>query len=216
MIVQIIPAILEKDKQEIVRKIRLVKDLVEQVQIDIIDGKFTDNKTVKIEELAGLNEEVNVSVHLIIEKPIELVEQCQQIGADSVVAQIELMDDQIQFVKTVKEKNIKVGLALDLKTPVDSINDQVIKDLDSILLMAVTAGFPEQRFDNRVLAKIKVLRKKYGFNGDIWIDGGVNQETIKICVQAGANLLAVGSALWTANNLKVTLEELRQLAVAAV
>ena len=216
MTAQIIPAILEKNKQEIVRKIGLVKGLVKQVQIDIIDGKFADNKTVRVGELASLNEEVNISVHLITEEPIKLVGQCQQVGVNSVVAQIELMNDQIQFVKAVKEKNIKVGLALDLKTAVNLINDQVIKDLDSILLMAVTAGFPGQQFDNQVLAKIKTLRKEYGFNGDIWVDGGVNQETIKACIQAGANLLAVGSVLWTTDNLKVTLEELRQLAVAAV
>lgn len=215
LMADIIPAILEKEIEAVEQKIHQVEGLVEQIHIDIVDGKFADNKTIGVEELLDLDGGAELTVQLITEEPIELTEQCAEAGVTTVIGQIELMESQSEFVKAVKEKEMRVGLALDLKTAVDFLEEEIVGELDQVLLMAVAAGFSGQEFDQRVLDKVRLLRQEIGFKGDIWVDGGVNEQTVGACVEAGANLLAVGSALWEAENVVLKLKQLQRLAQRA-
>jgi len=215
MNIQVVPAILEDTREEVEKKMGLVKGLAERVQIDIIDGKFAENKTVEVEELVGVDGDIELEIHLMVEEPIGLVDQCAEIGVGMVIGHIELMKNQENFVRVVRKKEMRVGLGLDLKTAVDFLEEGVWEEVDQILLMAVSAGFSGQKFDRKVLEKIKILRGDYGFKGEIAVDGGVNEETIEDCVRVGANRLSVTSALWQSKEIKEGLERLTRLALKA-
>jgi ribulose-phosphate 3-epimerase len=208
---QIIPAILETEKEAVEKRLKQVRDWVERIQIDIIDGKFANNRTLGLEDLMEINKRIGWDIHLLVEEPIQFVEQCFETEAGMVIGQIELMESQREFIKLVKAKGMRAGLGLDLKTAVDFLEEEVLSDLDQVLLMAVAAGFSGQKFNEKVLAKIKLLRQM-GFEKEIAVDGGLNQVTIEACVKAGADVLVVGSALWQAVDLKKELAKLRRLA----
>jgi ribulose-phosphate 3-epimerase len=115
------------------------------------------------------------------------------------------MGSQQGFVEQAKELGLQIGLAVDLYTPISSVDKSTWSKLDGILLMSVKAGFAQQAFDPRVLPKIEKLRK-LGFKADIQIDGGINVETGRKCIKAGANQLAVGSFLWKGDTVDKGLE----------
>jgi ribulose-phosphate 3-epimerase len=215
MKVQVLPVILEQEKAAVEKKLKRAREWVERVQIDVIDGKFVDNTTVSMEELMEINKQMGWDIHLMVEEPARLVGQCAEAEVELVVGQIELMESQLEFVRLAKEKQLKVGLGLDLETGVDFLDEEVIMELDQILLMAVKAGFSGQKFDKRVLEKIRQVRQ-LGFEKEISVDGGVNRETVEECVKAGARALAVNSGLWQAEKTDLELKRLRRLAEAAV
>lgn len=204
---EIIPAILVAEKEELQRQLTLVRGLVERVQIDILDGVFADNKTVSVEVLQQAHTELLIDVHLMVDNPLGYLNRCDALGVTRVYAQVEQMKDQEEFVESAGDLGMQVGLALDLQTPVVAI-DKLLGHLDGVLLMAVAAGFQGQEFDEGVLEKIEELRGE-GFEGDICIDGGLDEDTIRICLEKGANHFAVGSELWKAKDIKQKLEELK-------
>jgi ribulose-phosphate 3-epimerase len=116
-----------------------------------------------------------------------------------VYGHIERMGNLDEFIELGRELGIEVGWALDLYTPLDDLLPQHLLKADGILLMSVKAGFSGQVFNSLVLDKIKALRTM-GFSQDIEVDGGINDTTIPLCLDSGANLMAVNSAIWHAND----------------
>lgn len=208
---EIIPAILTNNPQELEEKIREVEGLVSRVQIDIIDGVFADNKTISLESLANLDTALLLDVHLMTKDPSLWVEKSVRAMADRVIGQIELMENQEDFVYKVQEAARPVGLAIDLETPVASLDPLLLNNLDVILVMAVKAGFSGQEFDTRVVDKIKELaeiREKDLLKFRICVDGGVNAENIKSIEEAGADEVAVAHSLYDGDvkqNLEILL-----------
>jgi len=215
MEIKIVPGILEKSTEEAEKKIDKIKGLVDEVMIDIIDGKFADNMTIGIEDLVDIDGDIGLGAHLMVDEPIKMIDECVDIGVETVIGHIELMKNQENFVRVVLKKEMQVGLGLDLKTAVDFLEEEILEKVGHVLLMAVPAGFSGQKFDRKVLDKIKILRKDYKFKGSIWVDGGVNEETIEDCVKVGANRLSVTSALWQSKEIKEGLERLTKLALKA-
>src|SRR5687767_13645103 len=120
--VNIIPAILAKDLSEWEDKFDKVKGLVDRVQLDVVDGVFAPNKTIYPEDLVGQElGGVKIDVQLMVDEPIEWLEQCHSIGADRVFGHVERMEDEVLFVAEAQVKGFGVGLALDLDTPVSKI-----------------------------------------------------------------------------------------------
>lgn len=195
MSIKIVPGILESTFEELSLKLLKVSDFSETVFVDVIDGKFVNNETIGMDELMDTATELELYVHLLTEEPIEYLNQCREIGAELVVGQVELMEDQVEFLKKARKLEVKAGLALDLPTPVDFLEGEALTMTDTVLLMGVEAGFSEQEFDVKVLEKIKELRSG-GFSGDVFVDGGVNKETIGLCVEAGANAFSVTSGIF--------------------
>lgn len=222
---KIIPAILATDLEEWNEKVDRVKGLVERVQLDVVDGVFAAKKTIFPEDLVGQQlGGVKVDVQLMVDEPIEWLEQCKAMGAERVIGQIERMEDQVLFIAEAQVKGFAVGLGLDIETPVEKIA-AVIDDLDLVLLMSVKAGEGGQVFDDRVLAKIEAVRKMRD-DVIICLDGGLDVEEIKRCIgaewaeeireeQLHKNLLdvefVVGSHLFEAADIEEKLTELRQL-----
>lgn len=214
MEIKVIPGILESKLEGLSSKLLKASDFSERVFVDVIDGKFSENETVGMDELMDTSTELGLYIHLMTEEPIEYLNQCKELGTELVVGQVELMEDQVGFMDKGAQLELKIGLALDLPTPIDFLEDKALLKVDTILLLAVEAGFSEQKFDVKVLKKIEDLRAN-GFKGDIFIDGGVNQETINECVLAGANAFSVTSGIWKEDNPAKAYRSLVKLAKQA-
>ena len=208
---KIIPAILVKTPEEWQEKIQKIQSLVSRIQIDIIDNRFADNKTIDLTEIKILPE-MKIDVQLMVEEPIFYIEKCRQTEASLVIGQVEMMKNQLEFVEKAKTGKMKAGLGLDLDTEVEKLDKEALLRADHLLLMSVKAGFSGQEFDSRALDKIKRLRSLVGENLEIGVDGGINETNIGSIVEAGANILYIGSALWKMEDIHRALEKLRDLA----
>lgn len=222
--VTILPAILETTKTGFEEKLKRLYGLVDVVQVDIIDGVFAPQKTVFPEDLKVINTAIKFDYQLMVEEPVDWLGRCQTPQARAVYGQIEKMSDPTEFVAKAQFIGFKVGLALDLDTPVERIKDYVW-DLDGLILMSVPAGRGGQEFDDKVLKKIehaRALREDL----PLVIDGGLDLKEIKRCISAewaeelakdelDRNFLdisfAVGKHLFDAPDLKQKLEDLENL-----
>lgn len=204
--IEIIPAILTNDPQEL-REI-LAKceraagpdgPLARRVQIDIIDGVFAKNKTIDPSLLESVETNLKIDFHLMTKDPIDWVERCIRGMADRIIGQIEQMTDQLEFVGKVQEMGAKVGLALDLNTPVSRVDSTILSNLDVVLVMAVKAGFGGQKFDPSALSTVKDLVKIKDQDSTpfkICVDGGETQDVIDDTHFAGADEVAIGRRLF--------------------
>lgn len=214
--IDIIPAILTNDPVELEKKIKLLEGVVDKVQVDIVDGVFADNKTIELEALAEVETGLLVDIHLMTNDPASWVEKSMRVMPDRLIGQIEKMASQEDFVfGPAAMSGIKMGLALDLETPVSAL-DRIISlpSLDVVLVMAVKAGFGGQTFQASALEKVKELgriRSKENLLFKICVDGGVGVQNIRHIAEAGADEVVVGKSLFEgdiASNLNKLLEAL--------
>ena len=197
---KIVPTILAKDISKFEEDLGKVEGFADRVQMDIIDGKFVPVETVMPEVLLSIETMAEVEAHLMVVEPREWVERCVAAGVTTVYGQVEKMTDKLDFITKAEEAGMKTGLAFDLDTPLTGL-DEWVNLVDSILLLSVKAGAQGQEFDDAVLEKIKRVRE-LSSSVTIMVDGGLNEETIKKCLEAGGEKMefAVGSEILTADN----------------
>lgn len=196
--VKVIPAILTNNPQVLKILITKAQSLGDRVQIDIIDGKFANNKTISPEALENIDTSLFIDYHLMVDEPIHWVEKAVRGQGDRLIGQVEKMTSQLDFIKKVGEVGLSVGLAVDLPTPISIIEESTLPDLDVVLLMSVPAGFGGQKFDTSVFAKIKKLseiRSEKGLSFKICIDGGVTKYLIPNLEKLGSDEVAIGRSL---------------------
>lgn len=200
---RIIPAINCQDFNCVKDKLQKAGEFgAEWVQIDIADGKFTKHKTwnnpKNLSDVRGQLSDVNIEIHLMVENPFDVIDEWIEAGAKRIIIHCEAMEFPILIRQLANKfkKNIEIGLAINPNTPVESLMiylpDESVK---FIQLLAVEPGLSGQKFQPQVLDKIKFLKKNFP-NVIIEIDGGINPETAKICKEAGADILAVGSYIF--------------------
>jgi len=149
-----------------------------------------------------------LDVHLMIEHPEKFIEPFVQAGSDMITMHIETISASgFRFQAAgLKKKNIKVGVSLNPATPLGKIKP-VLGAADFVLVMSVSPGFSGQEFIPAAIPKIKALRKI--FKGDIAVDGGVNDSVAGQLIKAGATILASGSYIFGARNVKSAIERIR-------
>ena len=197
--IEIIPSILTNNPQELKEMIHQAEDVVERVQIDIVDGQFANNKTIDPSVLETIDTPLKIDFHLMTKEPIDWVERVTRAMADRIIGQVEMMENQLEFVGKVQEVGLSVGLAIDLDTPIDRLDATITNDLDVVLVMSVPAGFGGQKFDERALDKIKRLdeirvRDKTPFK--ILADGGITLDRIDDARRAGVDQVALGRRIF--------------------
>lgn len=195
----IIPSILTDSSAEAFDLISKCEGVVDRIHIDIIDGQFANNKTVYPEIFQDLNTALMIDYHLMVKKPINWLEKCLLGQVDRVIAQVEMMEDQLAFVTKATELGMQVGLAIDLDTPVSSIDETILTDLDVVLVMSVKAGFGGQQFHPEALEKVKQLveiAKQDATPFKICVDGGETLDTIDDTIEAGADEVSIGRRLF--------------------
>lgn len=215
--VEIIPNITTSDLDEAREKLKKLQKTVKKVHFDIIDAFFATTQTVNFRQLSKIKlpEDLDVCFHLMVGKPSAWIKKLSGLGAKQIIGQIEMMDDQEEFVNLVRAEKMRAGLALDEGTPSEKIKPRLLPQLATILVMTVKAGWKGRRFKKEPLAEVRKLRnlqKKNGYQFKIAVDGGVNEKTIPACVKAGAQLLFIHTAIWKAEDINRQIEALNKIA----
>ena len=195
----------------------IVKELdktnADAIHIDIMDGKFVDNKTWTTSEIIKLTKYSNLplDVHLMVNNPSKYIEDYAMLNTNNITFHYEAVKDVNKVINEIKDYGLKVGIAVNPDTDVKNIYDY-LSNIDIVLIMSVYPGKSGQVFINETLDKIKEL-KDYIFNNNlktlISVDGGINDETGKLCKEAGADVLV--SASYIHNDIKNNIDKLKEL-----
>jgi ribulose-phosphate 3-epimerase len=170
------------------------------IHVDVMDGHFVPNITMGplVVEAVRRSTKLPVDVHLMIENPDRFIEAFAKAGADYISVQVETCPHLHRTIHSIKEAGAKAGAVLNPATELSCL-DWILADLDLVLIMSVNPGFGGQKFIPSSLAKISKLRTRIdqsGYDTLIQIDGGVNSQTVEKVVQAGADVLVAGSAIF--------------------
>lgn len=192
----ITPIIMESDLEEVNRKLGILREKkADRVHIDIGDGLFSDLLTIAPADLQQFDlSGMKMDIHLLVDDPTEWIEESVALNPARLIAQIERMGSQKLFLEQVESYGVEGGLALKIETPIEEIEAEVLTSCKTILLLAIPAGTTGSAFDERVINKIRSLRKVYG--GNILIDGAMNKETYQRVREAGATEAGANSAYW--------------------
>jgi ribulose-phosphate 3-epimerase len=208
--IKVIPAIIAKDIDEIAKKMSLVEPYVDWVQIDVSDGIFTSNVTWnRPEELKNIVSNISLEMHLMIANSAKDINGWIASGAKRIIVHVDDKSNQEEvaaMAKKAKDGGVSFGIALSPEVLVNDIKS-LVPLADVVLLLAVNPGFSGQEFNESTLEKITDLRKIFP-NVIIEIDGGINPETAKKCVAAGANILVSASYIFDSPNIKEAIDSL--------
>jgi ribulose-phosphate 3-epimerase len=188
-------------------------DGIETVHIDVIDGNFVDNITLTPLDLTVAEfGELTIDFHLMTDEPMDFVYEAagikEYLPIRQMIGQVEHMSFQLQFVEEVKKNGWQAGLALNLFTPIEEVEEEVWSQIDTLLLLGVEAGAQHQEFQPHVLSKIKELAERDELKCQVVIDGGVKLENIAQLVDAGVKEFAIGSQIWDASDPVAMIQEL--------
>jgi len=208
---KIVPTVLAKDISKFEEDLIKVDGFASKVQMDIVDGKFAPVETVMPEVLLTIETNAEIEAHLMVDEPIEWIDRCVAAGVTTVYGQVEKMTDKLAFIAKAEETGMRTGLAFDVDTPLTGLDDWV-NLVDGILLLSVNAGAQGQVFNEGVLEKIAAVRE-LSVSVTIVIDGGLNGENIKKCLDVGGEKMefAVGSEILTAKNPEEKYHELESV-----
>lgn len=173
------------------------------LHIDIMDGHFVPNLSYGPGFVSQIRKAspLFLDVHIMVSDPHTYAPIFIDAGADLITFHIEATDDVESLIKAIKEKGRKVGISIKPKTPVESIFPY-LKDIDLVLVMSVEPGFGGQSFMPESLEKIRTLReeiKAQSLTCILEVDGGINESTAKLVVEAGADCLVAGSYIFNKN-----------------
>ena len=213
--IKIAPSILASDFARLGEEVKDVEAAgADYIHVDVMDGHFVPNITIGAPIVRALRPVTSLplDVHLMIENPDQYIEEFAQAGADILTVHAEACPHLHRTIQLIKSKGVKAGVVINPATPVDAIK-HVIEDVDLVLLMTVNPGFGGQAFIDRVLSKItetKQLADSLGVSPEIEVDGGVNAETARACIEAGATVLVAGSAIYSQSDRKAAIDQIRQ------
>ena len=172
------------------------------LHIDVMDGHFVPNLTIGPQVVADIHKETKLflDVHLMIEKPENMIPNFAQAGAGLITVHAETCAHLHRVIHMIKDMGIMAGVALNPATPV-SLIENVLNDVDLVLAMSVNPGFGGQTFIDSVvgkLVKIKSMLQIAGSSAYLQVDGGINIQTGQEVIKAGANVLVAGSYVFNA------------------
>jgi len=203
------PSILSADFADLKNQVKLVVDSgAEYVHIDVMDGHFVPNITIGpcvVESLRPYTTAV-FDVHLMIENPEKYVESFVKSGADIVTVHLEAVKDMDEMIKFIRSLGVKVGVSINPETDVEKLLPYGEK-IDMALIMTVHPGFGGQSLIEECLDKVKILREKFP-DLDIEVDGGIKPSNVKLAVDAGANVIVAGSAVFYADDPKNVIKQI--------
>jgi ribulose-phosphate 3-epimerase len=190
------PIIMESEIDVVGEKLAALRQAgIGQVHIDVGDGLFSDMLSIAPADLQQFElTSFQIDFHLLVDDPMEWVEECVALSPKRIIGQVEHMGNQELFVDTVQGYGTQAGLALAIETPIEAIAPSLLSRVGTVLLMAVPVGTSGSVFDQRVLAKIAQLRAVY--TGSILVDGGINPSTYSEVIAAGATEAGANSSWW--------------------
>ncbi|MEK5146525.1 ribulose-phosphate 3-epimerase [Psychrobacillus sp. FSL K6-4615] len=219
--VKIAPSILAANFSKLGEEVLEVEKAgAELIHIDVMDGHFVPNITmgpIVVEALRPLTK-LPLDVHLMIENADQYIESFAKAGADYITVHVEACPHLHRTIQLIRSFGVKPGVVLNPHTPIETIQ-HVLEDIDIVLFMTVNPGFGGQKFIHSVVPKVKQLSdiiKQRNLSIEIEIDGGINEETIKPCVEAGATILVAGSAIYNAPDKAKALQAIKAAGLSVV
>ena len=185
------------------------------VHVDVMDGVFVPNISIGfplVKQVAEISKKP-LDVHLMIVQPEKFIKELKDMGAMMMNVHYETCTHLHRVIQQIKDAGMKAGVTLNPSTPVAMLKD-IITDVDMVLLMSVNPGFSGQKFIPQTLNKLKELRELIDNSGSkalIQIDGGVNLETGKLLVEAGAEVLVAGNAVFKAPDMVDMIHQMKNL-----
>lgn len=211
--VEIIPAINAEDFEEVKRRVKLVEPYVKWVHIDVADGTFTPNTIWhNSQDLVGFETKLLIEVHLMIADMDKRWEEWILPAVSRMIFHLEASHDPDFVLKRIKENKKEVGVAARPETDWKKL-EPFCKKADLVQTLAVPPGIAGQKFRPEILEKIRHLRLAHP-DCIIEVDGGINLEVGKKCVEAGANILASANYIFLSADIKRAIKDLKNAASA--
>ena len=205
--VEIAPSMLGADFGSMREDAETVASESGYLHMDVMDGHFVPNLTMGSDLVKALRGIAPLDVHLMITDPCEFIDDFRKAGAEIISVHIEANNPE-KALKLIREKGIKAGIAINPSTPEEAI-DTVVDYADMILVMSVEPGYCGQSFHESSIQRIKNYKEKYP-EKLIEVDGGVSTKNSMQLIQAGADILVAGSAIFNSNNPLDTIRKMKQ------
>jgi ribulose-phosphate 3-epimerase len=214
--IKIAPSILSADFAKLGEEIHNIEKAgADYIHIDVMDGSFVPNITIGNEVIKSLRKKTQLpfDVHLMINNPDNHIKAFAEAGSDLITIHAEASIHLDRSLALIKSFNKKVGVSLVPSTHEDCL-DYILEKLDLILVMTVNPGFGGQKFLASQLKKIENIRKKIEKSGkkiELEVDGGINDQTARIAVEAGADVLVSGSYIFGSGNYQQAIQNLKKI-----
>lgn len=213
---KIAPSILSADFLHLNRDIEMLNESdADWIHCDVMDGVFVPNISFGFPVLKQIKKVAKkpMDVHLMIVQPERYIQEVKDSGAYMMTVHYETSPHLHRTISAIHEAGMKAGVTLNPHTPVEFLED-ILQDVDMVLIMSVNPGFGGQKFIERSLSKVSRLREmieQRGLKTLIEVDGGVNLETAKSLIDAGADVLVAGNSVFSAPDPKKMIRQLKDL-----
>jgi len=214
--VQIAPSVLASDFARLADEAAAVADVADWLHVDVMDAHFVPNLTIGLPVVEALlkHAALPLDCHLMIEDPDRWAPGYAEAGARNVTIHAEAAGQPVRTLRAIRAAGARAGLAINPATAVEPYAD-LVPEFDMLLLMTVEPGFGGQHFLDLVLPKVRRARALIGGrDGSVWlqVDGGVTEETIGRCAEAGADMFVAGSAVFGSTDPAAAVMDLRERA----
>ncbi|EGA89491.1 ribulose-phosphate 3-epimerase [Planococcus donghaensis MPA1U2] len=219
--IKIAPSILAADFAKLGEEVvEVEKAGADWIHVDVMDGHFVPNISFGAIVLNAIRPltKLPMDVHLMIENPDLYIEEFGKAGADYITVHVEACPHLHRTIQLIRSFGVKPGVVLNPHTPIETIQ-HILEDIDLVLFMTVNPGFGGQKFIHSVVPKVKQLSdiiKEKELSIEIEIDGGINEETIVACAEAGATVFVAGSAIYSKKDRAEALQAIRKAGEEAI